>query len=112
MSLAEASITTADTECHRQGEGYERTLIFQKWDSNNVRRLARVQIRVDRFRQASFANVDVWIPTSGWQYVTSVPQEEFWEQMPSYTRGQTRHADRETLNLADELIDRLIESRV
>lgn len=107
--LAEDAIVRGDTECWRRGEGYERTLIVSNWDDSNPRRLARIHIRVDRFPAGSFANVDVWIPATGWQYVTSADPSEWWEKMPGFTRAQTYQANAETLNLADDLLARLIE---
>lgn len=98
-----------DTECHRQGEGYERTLVLGAWDPDNPARTARAQIRVDRYPANSYAHIDVWVPATGWQYVTSAPAEDWWEAMPGYTRGQTAHADRDTMNLVDDLVARLVE---
>jgi hypothetical protein len=102
-------LVRGDTECHRQGDGYERSLIVSGWDESDVRRIARVKIRVDRFRANSYANVDVWVPATGWNYITSAPQEEWWDKMPGYTRSQTLASNRETLNLVDDLVERLIE---
>lgn len=98
-----------DTECWRTGKGYERTLVLSGWDPDDARRIARVHIRVDQYRDGSYAHGDVWVPATGWQYVTSVPQEEWWDRMPGYTRGQTPLADRLTLGLVDELVARLVE---
>lgn len=107
--LTDNAVVMGDTENHRSGEGYERVLIFAKWDPNDDRRLAKVHIRVDRSPVMSYAWVHVWVPSAGWQFVTGLGPEKWWNSMPGYQRGQTTNADREMLNLADDLLDTLVE---
>jgi hypothetical protein len=98
-----------DTECWRNGDGYDRTLVIVAWDESDLRRMARAQIRVDRFRDQSYAHIDVWVPTTGWQYVTSVDPIEWWDRVPSFTRGPTQTAHDRTMDIVDDLVNRLIE---
>lgn len=107
-TLSDNAVVVGDTENYRQGDGYERTVIYSRWDPSNPRRLARAKIRVDRSPTLSYAFGYVWTD-QGWQEVTSIGPEKFWNSMPGYMRGQTQHADRDMLNLADDLLDTIIE---
>lgn len=101
-----------DTENHRQGEGYQRTMILVQWDKRDPRRMARIKVRVDRRPENSYARADVWVESTGWQEVTAIGPDKFWYNMPGYTRGQTTKADIAVLNLVDELVDALIETGI
>lgn len=107
--LSDRATVVGDTLPHRQGEGYERTILYRNWDDADPRRLARVQIRIDRSPINSFARVDLWIPATGWQFIVAVRPDAWWSLMPGYNRAHTHAAERLTLNLADELLDELIE---
>lgn len=98
-----------DTECWRQERGYNRTLILNQWDESDPRRIARVTIRVDQYRHSSYAHIDVWVPATGWAYITSEPAENWWEKVPGYNRSGTVQADNQTMNIVDALVDALIE---
>lgn len=108
-NLADTARVVGDTLCYRHGEGYDRTVIYSHWDDLEPRRLAKASIRVDRRPENSFAHIHVWTSSGGWQFVSAIGPGDFWPRMPGYTRDKSINADRDTLNLADELLDALIE---
>ena len=105
-------IVRGDTLCSRKGDGYERTLVVAGWDPDDTRRIARVHIRVDRFPANSYAHIDVWVPATGWNYITSIPHEEWWTTMPGFERSGTETAHIRSMRLVELLVRRLTETRV
>lgn len=82
------------------GEGYERVRIVQDADT---KRLLMGHVRVDRFRDASFARGYVWMGGS-WIAVAYHPSVAWWADLPSYTRANQPRAHTRTASLVDLMI--------
>lgn len=102
-----------DSEVYINGNGYERLLIVKGWRGNPEKQdqLARIHIRVDRYRALSFAKASVWNSTDqsgdGWVEMIRLPVDEWWDRMQGYQRAAGKQAEIDTRLLAEDVIDEL-----
>lgn len=102
----------ADSGVYQAGEGYQRTLLFTNWSTNNTRRLAKVDLRIDRIPGDSYAIVSVWNTDRGWVEVLRPHTVTYWHSMPGYTRHEGTRTEEETYRLAASLIEQIEELAV
>ena len=89
----------ADTGVYPDGEGYERTILFSTTNSDNTRRLIKIDLRVDRIPGDSFLIGSEWSTEQGWIEKTKPHDVTFWSAMPGYARHKSSATERETFTL-------------
>lgn len=99
-----------DSGVYVEGEGYERVVLFDDWDTGDPARLAQTHIRVDRTPVRSFARFAIWADDQ-WLNLGHLPTGSWWYDLPGFTRASQRRADEGTLDLAHRLIATLIDLR-
>lgn len=86
----------------------------QSWTLNGVYRVGNgsailhVEIRDNAYQEQSYAKIESW-GAEGWRFFTSLPVEEWYDLLPSYTKKGLDKLDREQfLFLANELLSRYV----
>lgn len=101
------TIAPMDTGVHKQGSGYERTILFADRTDQHGLVLFKVEIRVDRIPEQSFARVSQW--TSGedatWVPIDEMGAIQFWYDVPGWERFASDRTERSTYRLALELLE-------
>jgi hypothetical protein len=70
----------------------------------------RVEIRANAYKQQSWAKIESW-RASGWEFFTSIPVEEWYGLLPSYTRRELSWEDTGQFRFfAGELLERYCEA--
>lgn len=93
----------ADTEVYASGEGYQRTMLFTNWNPDNTRRLAKVDLRIDRIPGSSYAIGFVWTD-GGWVQMIRPHTVTYWSDMPGYTRSSQDAAEVKTRLLGLKIV--------
>lgn len=103
MSTASITIVSED---YTHGRGY--------WAFAGVYRagrgdaILRVEIRADAYERQSYAKVSQW-GVGGWQFHTSLPTEDWYEQTPSYVKRELTSDDHYTFEwIRHELLARYV----
>lgn len=99
-----------DSGVYQFGEGYERTILVNKWHPESDRLMAKVDIRIDRLPSESRAMGLVWISASQtWMPLIKFSPQDFWPVMPGYLRWANDTSDDKTWTLAGQIMDELID---
>lgn len=99
-----------DTEVHPVGDGYEREVLVQEWNPNDMFQVAKIEIRVDRKPEDSYAKISVWVSGSGggWNQIAQIASTEFWVTVPGWQRWSSSKADTRTAYLTNILVQDLV----
>lgn len=90
----------------------------QSWYYNAVYRIGRtpghdvlhVEIRANAYQDQSYAKIEVW-GSSGWRWFNSLPVEDWYPTMPSYTKKTLTSPFIESFEfVAKELLERYCET--
>lgn len=95
----------SDTGVHQNGDGYERLMLVHM--GNNE--LFRAWVRVDKAPENSFARGDVWIPSTGWQAIATLPAHEWWKSVPGYLRWSNDSSDVATYRLLVRIFEEIVK---
>lgn len=96
-----------DTGVHAAsiGKGYERTILFAEVFGKDLL-LLKVEIRVDRLPEKSFAKISGWnTDTKEWQEFERFGASRFWYDVPGWERFASDRTDRSTYRVALELLE-------
>ena len=100
-----------DTGVHKVGNGYERTILFTNVRSvHEVLPIVKVDMRVDRIPEQSYAKVYEWSsdPRSSqggsWTEIASYGSMNFWYDMPGADRFASDRTERASWRLAMDLL--------
>lgn len=86
----------------------------QSWTHRRVTRITggvfRTEIRKNAYQHQSHAVAEVWTG-DGWAHHTSLPREDWYGTLPSYTQGALTESDRDQFRwLANELLERVYDA--
>lgn len=100
-------IAPMDTGVHKEGNGYERTILFAEPTEPGLV-LFKVEIRVDRIPESSFARGYEWQPhLQEWTLVDQIGSAEFWYEVPGWERFASDRTERSTYRLALDVLENL-----
>lgn len=90
-----------DTGVHKEGNGYERTILFAEPGLP----LLKFELRVDRIPELSYAEIGTWNPEHQvWELFERFGASRFWHDVPGWERFSSDRTDRSTYRLALELV--------
>jgi hypothetical protein len=89
----------ADTEVYREGDGYQRTILFSVWKPDNTRDLIKIDLRVDRLPGNSHFSAFLWTD-NGWLQKARPHNVNYWHMMPGFRRWQTAETEKVTRRVA------------
>lgn len=91
-----------DTGVHKEGNGYERTILFAEPGLP----LLKFELRVDRIPEKSYAKISEWNAAKReWDQFENYGASRFWHDVPGWERFSSDRTDRSTYRLALELVE-------